>query len=84
VLYILLGLACWVVFNLGFLLGCWWAGRKRSGVRERATDYEYGIGRTWGEPFSDLKPHVLPPVKREQIWVRIKHRLAVERLLRSL
>ena len=37
-LYILLGLAFWIVFNLGFLLGCWWAGRKRSGVRERATD----------------------------------------------
>jgi hypothetical protein len=31
-------LLVWLALTLGFLAGCGWAGRNRSGVRERETD----------------------------------------------
>jgi hypothetical protein len=46
-------LLCWILLNLGFIAGCCWAGSfQRRGVRERRSDYEYGIGRTRGTPIA--------------------------------
>ena len=66
-------LLCWILLNLGFIAGCCWAGSfQRRGVRERRSDYEYGIGRTRGTPIAmpekvGMAPE-LPIPETVEVW----------------